>query len=376
MNASKIAIVVVALVAGTGAVVLARRYQRPDPPKDPEAPGMKVGSDSVTLEDNAPAWKAIKLATPKPSEPHWTDAMPARIQFDETHTSRVGAPLAGRVTSVMVERGQHVKAGATLFTVASGSLAEMRNDQAKAALDLEVAKDNADRVQRLVDAGSIPAKELVAAKAQVRQAELAVQVAQQKLSSLRVSGSDTSFSVTAPRDGVVVEKTVNVGMQVDTSQPSLVAIADLAEVWVVADLFETDVGGLTPGAKAKVIVGKSELEASVDQISAIVDPDRHTVPVRVRLANAEGLLRPNAYAQVKFYDPDGAKVTLPAGAVMSDGAQSYVYAKNDKGALSRRNITVGAISNGIVPVLDGLALNDQVVIQGGILLDNQIQLDN
>ncbi len=183
--------------------------------------------------------------------------------------------------------------------------------------------------------------------------------------------------MTAPRDGVVVEKQVNVGQNVDPSSGSVMAIADLSDVWVVADLFENDVGQLVQGTKAKVIIGgTTEVDGQVDQVSAVVDPDRHTVPVRVRLANIEGTLRPNAYAQIKFFDPNTAKVALPASAVLSDGLTSYVYVKEKDGSLKRRVVTAGSSSAGKMPILAGLEPGDQVVVQGAILLDNQIQLDN
>ena len=156
------------------------------------------------------------------------------------------------------------------------------------------------------------------------------------------------------------------------------AIADLSDVWVVADLFENDVGALAPGAKAKVVVGgKTEVDGFVDQVSSVVDPDRHTVPVRVRLANLDGTLRPNAYASIKFFDPINAKVSLPTSAVMSDGSQSYVYLKDKKTGALRKQIVVAASSNGgQMPILEGVEPGDKVVVQGGILLDNQIDLSN
>ena len=86
---------------GGAAIVLARHYKRPDPPTEPAAPGMTVGSDSVTLANDAPMWGVVKLAPAQPAEPHWTDPVPARIVFDEARTSRLGSPLAGRVTAVM-----------------------------------------------------------------------------------------------------------------------------------------------------------------------------------------------------------------------------------------------------------------------------------
>jgi RND family efflux transporter MFP subunit len=271
-----------------------------------------------------------------------------------------------------------VKSGDKLFTVSSPNLAELRADLDKATVERGTAKINYDRTKALVDAGSLPAKELVTAQQEVSEADLAVRLAQQKLSSLKVAGAgEASFTVTAPRDGVVVEKNVAVGQEVDTSAGSVMAIADLSDVWVVADLFENDVGALEPGDKAKVIVGQTtEVDGPIDQVSAVVDPDRHTVPVRVRLENVAGNLRPNAYAQIKFFDPTPAKVSLPSSAVMSDGATTYVYVKDKSGALKKRTVVAGSASGGKMPILEGIEPGEQVVVQGAILLDNQIQLDN
>jgi len=283
----------------------------------------------------------------------------------------------GIMTLLHQQRGQRVARGDKLFTVSSPSLAELRSDLEKATVKRGTAKLSFDRVKTLVDAGSLPAKELVTAQQEVTEAELAVKLASQKLASLTVAGAgDAAFTLTAPRDGVVVEKSVSVGQPVDTTG-SAIAIADLSDVWVIADLFENDVGGLRPGTNAKVIVGSTtELDGAIDQVSAVVDPERHTVPVRVKLANPDGSLRPNAYAELRFFDPTTASASVPASAVMSDGASSYVYVKERGGAMKRRNIVTGAPNGGAVPVLSGVAPGEAVVAQGAILLDNQIQLDN
>lgn len=365
-----------ALVVGVLAILVARHYHRPLPPSDPPAPGMTVGSDSVTLASDAPMWSVVQVAPATPDKPHWTDPVPAQIVFDEAHTSRLGSPLAGRVTAVMVERGQSVKNGAPLFEVSSPNLAELRADLDKALVERNTAQINFDRVKNLVDAGSLPAKELTSAQQETSEAELAVRLAQQKLASLKVAGAgEASFTVSAPRDGVVVEKSVAVGQEVDASGGSLIAIADLSDVWVVADLFENDVGTLAHGDAAKVIVGASTMDGTVDQVSAVVDPQRHTVPVRVKLANPQGLMRPNAYAQVRFYDGGAAAAAIPASAVLFDGAHSYLYVQDAKGALARRVVEVGTPSGGVVPVQSGLKVGEKVVVHGAILLDNQIQLD-
>ena len=369
---SRLAITCVAALAGCAALALVRRT---DPTPIAAAATVSVGSASETLADAAAAWSSIEVAPAARGEPAWSEPVPARIQFDETRASRIGAPLAGRVTSVAVQRGARVRAGQPLFTVESAGLAELRTERARAQLERDAAQVALERTQALVAEHALPGKELVAAQAQIADADLAVRLAAQKLDVLHVTASGaSSFTVTAPRDGVVVEQTVAVGQQLDAQAAAGMAIADLGAVWVVADVFESDLGALAVGAPARVTVDHRELTGVVDQISALVDPDRHSIPVRVKLDNRDGALRPNAYAKMQFLERDAAPVELPADAVLSDGSSSYVYVRDGQ-ALRRRTITVGAVRGGKVTVLAGLSAGQPVVIRGAALLDNQLPLD-
>jgi RND family efflux transporter MFP subunit len=383
-GAARIVILGGATVLAIASIVLARAYTRPEPTPEPPPPGMTTAldpkGDRVTLTPDAPQRWSIKSAPARAADPLWSDPIPARIVFDESRTSRLGAPLAGRVTAVGVERGQTVKMGAPLFTVSSPGLAELRAEHDKAMVERTTAKSNYERTQALVDAQSLPAKDLVTAKQQVDEAELAVRLADAKLAALKVGGAgDASFTVVAPRAGVVVEKTVTVGQQVSPDGGSMMAIADLSSVWVVADLFESQVGALKAGNPARIHLTsdtRGPVEGVIDHVSAVVDPERHTVPVRVKLANPEGLLRPNAYAQVRFFDPTGARVTLPASAVMSDGKGAFVFVEQPAGVMTRRKVTVGSVNAGRVSVYDGVAPGELVVTHGANLLDNELALEN
>ncbi|HEY4176733.1 MAG TPA: efflux RND transporter periplasmic adaptor subunit [Kofleriaceae bacterium] len=374
---TRFAVLAGAACIALGSVLFAAHYSRAEPAPPASPPGLAFAKDNVTVGTDAPAWSALEIGSPKPAKALWTDSIPARVAFDEARTSRVGSPLAGRIASVLVESGQNVKAGTPLFTVTSSGLAEMHADAAKAALELKTAQIELDRTKALVDVGSLPAKELVSATQKLAEAQMAGQLAAQKLSSLagKQSGGST-ITIMAPRDGVVVEKHVAPGQQVDASTGDLVAIADLSSVWVVADLFETDATGVVPGAAAQVSVdeGATQIPATVTQVASIVDPDRHTVPVRIELANADGALRPNAHAQVRLRTRSERAVLVPAGAVLSDGATNYVYIAAAGGVMARRDVTVGTATDGQVPVLSGLRLDEKVVTKGGVLLDNAIQL--
>jgi cobalt-zinc-cadmium efflux system membrane fusion protein len=377
MRIVRLLIFAVALVLGCLAIALARHYKRPEPKATAGARGMTVSATSVALTHDAPMWSVIKLRAAEPAAAQWTPPVPARIVFDETRASRMGSPLPGRVATVLVARGQHVAAGDDVFTVSSPHLAELRADLAKARFIQTQAQATFKRLQSLSTAGVTPHKELVNAQEALDEANLAVELARQKLKVLRASDDgDATYTVTAPRDGVVVELNLAIGQEIDPTSGTVVAIADLSVVWVVADLFEDDVGALCADTPAKVLVGSVEHDGIVDQVSSIVDRERHTVPVRVKLPNPDGALRPNAYAQIRFFAPTTAKVAVPASAVMSDGEQNYVYVQAAPGVLKRRNVVVGPRTANQVPIVEGLSLGELVVVQGAILLDNQIQIEN
>ncbi len=312
---------------------------------------------------------------------HWTDAVPARITIDETRASKLGAPLAGRVSRVSVELGQRVAAGAPLFSVASPDLAELRSNGEKAAVDLEAARATLERVHAMVEGRALPAKDELSAQQQFSQAELALKLAQAKLASLHVSpGGESEFTVTAPRAGVVVEKNVLFGQQVGPDGAGvLMVVADVSSVWMVADLFEAQANDVREGAAAEATcpsIPGLKLEGTVEMVSAVVDPTRHTVPIRVRLSNPGGSLRPNDYARVRFSVPphSAAAVEISASAVVSDGERQHVYVQERQGRFVRREVTTGSAREGRILVLTGITRGETVVEEGAILLDNQIAL--
>ena len=328
-------------------------------------------SDHTSQAANVPPasnqpWSQLSFAKAAPAVAHFTDWIPARVAIDETRASRIGPPIGGRITDVWVERGQRVAAGDRLFAIASGDLAELRTNRDKAALELDTARSTLARTQALVDAKSLPAKELLVAQQAVAEAELAARTTTNAINSLHMQGS----VVVAPRAGVLVDKTIVPGQQVSPSDPPVVTIADLAEVWVVGDVLDGELGNLEAGTRAEVRLSDDTpvIAATVDQVSAVVDPDRHTIQVRVRLPNTGGILRPNLHAELRIFDDDN-DLDVPAAAVQTDGAHSYVYVKTASG-ITRREVAAGPPENGVRSLHRGVAAGDELVVRGTALLDN------
>lgn len=360
------------------AIWVAARFTREPPPENPPLPGIHVGTDNVELAADAPAWRVLRLAQAKKAEQHESDPFTARVKIDETRASKVGTPLSGRVTAVYVELGQKVKVGDPLFSVASPDIAGLRAERDKASVDVEVAKTALERVKAMVAASAVPAKDELYAGQEYKQALVSMRLAQSKLASLKVSSrKDNEFTVVSPRDGFIVDKDVLPSQEV-AAEAALVEVADLSKVWVVAELFEADASGIVQGTKARITspsVPGYEALADVSMVSAVVDPTRHTVGVRVELPNDEGKLRANIFAEMRFREPaPEGTVETEAGALVSDGARQYVYVEAPKGKFSKREVVAGSARAGIVPIFKGLVPGETVVVEGAILLDNQIDM--
>jgi len=373
--------VVLAVLVSAATVWASSRFVRKALPPAQTQTGLTVEHGAVAIASGAPQWQVLALETAKPIASTWTDAVPAFVKVDETKAARIGVPLSGRVTQVFAELGQKVEKGAPLFAVASADLAALHVEQSKAKVDVESAKNVLDRTRAIVEARALPEKEAVSAAQQLRQAELSFGVASSKLASLDItSKSENEFIVHAPRAGLVVEKNVLPGQELTPgAEAALMLVADLSTVWVVADLFESDSDGVVPGVPARVTITSLPgvvIDGTVDMVSAVVDAERHTVPVRVRLDNTDGRLKPNTYAKMQFHaaTPAGS-VEVAAGALVSDGSRQYAYVKDaTSGRFVRRDVIAGAVREQRVVVFKGIAPGETVVSKGAILLDNQIDL--
>jgi cobalt-zinc-cadmium efflux system membrane fusion protein len=234
-------------------------------------------------------------------------------------------------------------------------------------------------LKELVALRAAPEKDLLAAQTEQRQSELALEAARSKQASLKVSEeANNLYWVSASRSGTVVELDLVAGQEVtpEREQP-LLRVSDLDEVLVIADLQEADAADLREGQTVSVRAqnGGMVRTGQVSRISEVVDPQRRSVEVRIRVANADRVLRPNAFVEVTPAPPAGVKrVRVPASAVVTDGARSVVFVARDASRLERVPVVLGRQREGQVELRGGLSAGERFVARGALLLQNQIEL--
>jgi membrane fusion protein, heavy metal efflux system len=343
-------------------------------------PRITVEGNTLNIPEQAPQWRYVELGTASEAPPLPPPAVPGRVSFDEKRTASLSAPLPGRVERVLVRIGDRVQEGDRLFNVRSAAWADLEREMASARASVEVKRRIAARARELVEIRAAPEKDALAAEADLHEAELVAKASAAKRSSLRIAPEgDNLFWVVAPRSGTVVDLDVVASQEVQPSgDHPLVRISELTEVLVLADVQESDAYDLRVGGPViiRTRAGGVTRPGTIDRISEVVDPKRRTVEVRIRAANADRALRPNAFVDVELQsDPSQKRVRVPAEAVVTDGESSVVFVSRGQGKLERVTVMPGRQRSGEVELRAGLEPGVRYVSKGAILLLNQLTLE-
>ena len=293
------------------------------------------------------------------------------VRTDETLESHVHVKWMGWIEEFFVSFvGQKVQAGDPLFSVYSPELVTAEQEFLVAAR----------RAASTKSAGR---------SAEIESADLLVETARRKLrlwdvpdeavAQLEKTGEvQRLITVRAPRSGTVIEKMALPGMYVEPMM-DLYTIADLARVWVLADLYEYEVPLVAVGQTANFTPigtppGAQELSASVTFLAPAVDPMTRTVKVRFELPNPNGSLRPGAYGTVRLQVPLAEALDVPRDAVIDTGIRTLAFVRTGAGRFEPRALRLGARAGDRVQVLEGLSEGEEIVTRAQFMLDSESRL--
>jgi Cu(I)/Ag(I) efflux system membrane fusion protein len=190
-------------------------------------------------------------------------------------------------------------------------------------------------------------------------------------------GAKQSLPLRARADGVVIEMLARAGMRFMPGE-TLFQIADLSNVWIVARVFEQDIGFVRAGQEAAVSVAAypgRRFNGRVTFVYPTVEAETRTARIRIELPNTDGLLKPDLYGTVGIKTgEDMVAVAIPESAVLDSGKRQLVLLDLGGGTFEPREVELGARGDGYVEVVKGLAAGQQVVVNGNFLIDAESNL--
>jgi Cu(I)/Ag(I) efflux system membrane fusion protein len=181
----------------------------------------------------------------------------------------------------------------------------------------------------------------------------------------------------APRDGIVLERNVSDGMKMAAGD-TLFRLADISTIWVVADVPERELAAIRIGASATVrLRGRPGVafEGRVSLIYPQIAEATRTAKVRIELANRDGMLLPNMYAEVEIGSGDvKPELAIPDSAVIDTGTRRIVILDRGEGRFEPREVKLGRRGDGMVAISEGVAEGDRVVVSANFLIDAESNL--
>jgi len=292
-----------------------------------------------------------------------------RVEPDERRVYAIAPKFEGYIERLHVNvTGQVVGKGQPLFDVYSPELVSAQREYALAAEGVQAMKDAGSEarsgMQQLAESSLIRLKNWDISEAQIK-------------ALAKTGEAKRTLTFRSPVSGIVTEKQALQGMRFMPGE-TLYQVTDLSSVWVVADVFEQDIGLVRPGAKARVTIGAYPdrvFEGRITYVYPTLTAETRSVPVRVELANPGNLLKPAMFAQVDL--PVGGKervLTVPDSAVIDSGTRRIVLVQVGEGRFEPREVRLGARSDRYMEVLDGVEEGEEVVVAANFLIDAESNL--
>jgi Cu(I)/Ag(I) efflux system membrane fusion protein len=297
----------------------------------------------------------VKLATAELRQLSRTIRTTGRVTVDERRTAQVRTKFEGYAESLYVNvTGQAVRRGDPLLAVYSPDLLATQNE-------LILAEKNRSDLGRTLAS---------AARARLRLWDMSAA----DIDRVARTGQPTRDVVLrSPVSGIVLTKNAVAGARV-TPSDTLYEVADLSHVWVLADVYESELPNVHAGEAAQISVAGRTFAGRVTFIGPVVAAQTRTANVRIELDNPGGLLKPDMYADVILQQPIGPSVAVPDSAVMNTGTRSVVFVARGNGTFEPRQVTIGAKADGYYAIRSGVGAGERVVVDANFLVDSESRL--
>jgi cobalt-zinc-cadmium efflux system membrane fusion protein len=303
------------------------------------------------------------------------------VDFDNNQATQVLAPFGGMVSRLLVEQGAVVAKGDPLAAVFSPDFSAAVSSYRKAVVNAQNLRRLADMDKDLLAHEGVSQREAAQAESDAVGAEADRDAAMQALQSLGVDGqtiSDTQEGksgarvegvIRSPLSGTVVEKLISPGQTLQAGTTPAFTVADLSRVWVMAHVFDSDIGSVHQGDSAQVTGAGRSFTGTVDNVGAEVDPNTRSVAVRIVVDNPGDLLKRQMYVPVKILSRQQVGgIMVPVSAILRDDENlPFVYVVQSDGSFARQRVTLGYRS-GDRYALTGLRPGQQIVVDGAIFV--------
>jgi cobalt-zinc-cadmium efflux system membrane fusion protein len=322
----------------------------------------------------------VQMVTVEPTTLKRTLRLTGTVAYNAFNTTPVITQVGGPVSRILVVPGEHVKIGQPMLEVSSPDYSQLLDAYLKAADSFRLTEKNYARAQELYQHHAIAERDLEQAESDHNQAQADINAAEQGMKILGIKNpadlakapSSAQIPVLAPISGQVVERLVSPGQVVQAGQTQAFTISDLSTVWVLANVYQTDLAVVQSGEDVVVQTDAypQSFHGRISYVSPALDPNTRTLQARIIVDNPGEKLKRDMYCTVSVTAGSFANViVVPDSSVLrDDNNQPFVYIAAGATQFGRRDVELGASQDGQIQVLKGISVGERVVGDGSLFL--------
>lgn len=332
----------------------------------------KVGEMITTFTMSDTMMSQCKFYTAKSEEVKNEIRLFGKITADNNKMAQVYPIVSGIVKSINVELGDYIRQGQILAAIQSSEVASYQKEKLDAINDVAIAEKNLQVAKDLFAGKLNSEKDIAVAERELEKAkaELARINEIYNIYSLK---SGSIFNVTAPISGFVVTKQINQNEQLKLDNPEPVfSIADINEVWALANVNESDIAKIKIGYDATVktlAFPDLPFHGKIDKIFNAIDPETKSMKVRVKIPNADLKLKPEMNCTVSVdFSENRNMIAIPSSAIIFDKSKYWVMVFKDRHNIETRKVEIYRQLGETTYVKLGLQEGDTIIYQNGLLI--------
>lgn len=295
-----------------------------------------------------------------------------KITADNNKLIDVYPLVGGNVIKVNVELGDYVKKGQVLATIKSTDVADFEKQSIDAKSDLLVAKNNLKVATELFDGKLNSESDVLQAKAEVNKAQSQLSKIQETYKIYNIKAGSI-YEVTAPISGFIIQKSINQDMLLRSDRSeNIFDIAEISEVWAMANINEIDINKIKLGIDANVTTlsyPDKVFKGKVDKIFNVIDPETKAMQARIKLQNPGFLLKPDMNANIKLsYNENQTMIAIPSNAIVFDKSKNFVMIFKDRHNIKTRQVEVYRVVGDTTYISSGLKENEKVITNNQLFI--------
>ncbi len=326
----------------------------------------------------------LRIVTVTPGTLQRTLRLSGAVAYNAFRTTPVISMVGGPVSRILVAPGDQVKLRQPLLEVASPDYAQLRGSYLKARDTFRVADKNWTRAQDLYAHGAIAERDLLQAESDRNQAKADLDSNEEGLRILGIAKPEelekapvsSGIPLLSPIEGEIVERLVSPGQLLQAQATQAFTISDMSTVWVLANIYQTDMPFVKVGDEVETISdaypGES-FRGKISYLSPAVDVNSRTLQARIEVENRGRKLKKDMYVIVTVHAGTIENaISVPDAAVLRDDEnQPFVFVEAGERQFGRRAVQIGQSQNGQTQILQGLAAGEKIVADGSLFLQFQ-----